>query len=109
MARKLHLTRYDIDMPTRGRLLIDKVAGQIGESIQLLPHAQLAFSIFSQAVIDYTSKNCWSCDRMTAIEYLRGPLPHIQLLDIDPDYIKRLYKHYAMTELLDSNVEGIAA
>ena len=56
------------------------------------PEADLMFKVFDQAVRDRFGGNVCPIDKSSAKSYLRGELPHLQILGIDPEYVRDKFR-----------------
>ena len=72
------------------RGVLDKVAKQVDD----VPEYRLYFAVFAQTARDFVSDpiRAGVKQKDEAREYLKGDLPHLSAIGIDPDWVRMLFK-----------------
>ncbi len=77
----------------KARAIVNKVKKQIPSS----PEARLMFAVFQSVVIDLFSK----AHHRSAAKYMRSNMPHLVMIDIDPEWVRRLFKQSGLSYLYE--------
>lgn len=79
---------------------IDKIALSINPVIRAMPEAQMFIEQFRLCIHDIVRYGWHSQDQLfNAMDYMRGDFPEMQLLGVDPDYIRRILSSTGILEL----------